>query len=69
MLAADDPALTPEARTERADQYVRKALELLATALDLGYSDSDYLETSEAFAPVRDPPEFQALVDRLPRKS
>lgn len=68
-LAAADVALPESERAQRSEQYVGKALELLATALDLGYSDRDYLETNEVFAPVRDLPGFQALVERLPRGS
>lgn len=68
-LAAIDPKLTPVEREERAQAYVKKALELLSTALDMGYSDRNYLETSETLDALRDQPGFQALVERLPRKS
>ncbi|MBK6939550.1 MAG: protein kinase [Planctomycetes bacterium] len=68
-LAAIDPKLTPQEREDRAQAYVKKALELLSTALDMGYSDRNYLETSETLDPLRDQPGFQALVERLPRKS
>ncbi|MBL8765781.1 MAG: serine/threonine protein kinase [Planctomycetes bacterium] len=67
--AAVDETLSPDDRSQRSQDYVRKALELLSTALDMGYSDRDYLETSESFDPLRDEPGFRTLVDRLPRKS
>ena len=50
---------------ERAAGYGDEATSCLRRAVELGFDDAEELETNEELAPLRDRPDFQALVDSL----
>ena len=49
----------------RAAGYGDEATSCLRRAVELGFDDAEELETNEELAPLRDRPDFQALVDSL----
>jgi hypothetical protein len=68
-LAAEDKALDESKRKDLAGSYSAKALDLLRQAVNAGFTDADYLKTTDAFQPLRSSEEFKKLLSDLETKT
>ena len=64
-IAATDDALTEEERAELARSYVEEAIDLLASAIELGFRDLSALESEKDLEPLREHPRFSELFAHL----
>jgi tetratricopeptide (TPR) repeat protein len=68
-LAQDDQALDPDARRDRAEDYARRAVELLRPLLRTGQARVPVLRTHADFAALRDHHAFQSLLAEFAAKA
>lgn len=64
-LVAADPKLTAAQRQELTDAYAAAALKLLRQAVDHGFRDAGELQSTPAYDPLRERPEFRQLLEEL----
>jgi serine/threonine-protein kinase len=67
-VVGNDRQLTPETQRERVNEYAARSMVLLTEAIRRGYTNLDALKRSKAFAPMRDRPDFQKLLEDLEAK-
>ena len=69
LLVAEDKALTESKRKELARTYSGEALAILRQAVNAGFTDLNFLKTTEAFQPLRSNEEFKKLLTDLETKT
>jgi hypothetical protein len=66
-IVENDAKLGPAERRRRADEYRMLALQQLRQAVKVGYRDVAQMRSDPDLAPLRDQPDFQALLAELDR--
>ena len=62
-LASQDRNLTEQQKREQVESYAQQSVECLRRAVSLGFNDVAELERVSAYAPLRDRPDFQKLLE------
>ena len=65
VVEADTTLLTPETRKTELESFGNAAIEMLQSAVKLGFSDVDYLQTAPEFQVLRLWPEFARLMREM----
>ena len=64
-IARDDEDLTAGERSEVAESYAQRALDLLRRAAERGFADAEALRADRDFDPIRGRPEFAEILRRI----